>query len=377
MNNNRMDELNSSMNGLDNDLNEGVDLGGGDEPEILFGHIDGSGEGHTQPRSISSLRSSSHSRIPLPRRIGLNSFPHYPKAESIDETTLTVSPYEKGVCGGAKGQSNQNSPSYEYTVDTIPLRTLLNYLKKDELLENILTPEIRNQIELIAVKERKRLTKGLIRDWITSQDEDWQRTFGTRIRQSPFGIVAFDQYKAAVERLRDPSNKEKSSQAKKATAHARKGFMGCIATKVKPADFKHCSQHFDQPDYQFDIVPAAVRQNALFKAGLTDKQPDPRHISYLPLGLRQYIAKNPLLFEDYLEERQSEVKFLQAVRRNALNALYSGRPEFTMRLPQNSSSSFNQAPSSSSSTSTIVDGLDVIGMDNDEANSHSRKRGRS
>lgn len=221
----------------------------------------------------------------------------------------------------------------KYSLETIPLSTLIYYLKKDDILDNILRPEMKQAVELIAVEQKKRLTKSLIKEWIASQDPGWQQQFSTFVKQSQYGEAAFDRYLESVARLKDPVNKEKSLQARRAAADAKKGFLGCLATKVNPREFTYCGENFDNPEFQFDIVPNAVHANALYKAGLTDKIPDPRHISYLPTGLRRYMAKNPLLFEDYLEERQAEVKFLQSVRRNALNALYSGQSQLTIDVP--------------------------------------------
>jgi len=224
--------------------------------------------------------------------------------------------------------------SSKYSLETIPLNTLIYYLRKDDLLDHILRPEMKKEVELEAVRNNKRLTKSLIKQWVASKDPNWQEQLGSFIRNSPYGEQAFQRYAASVARLKDPVNKEKSRQARKVAADAKKGFLGCMATKANPRDFAYCSENFDNEDYQFDIVPSNVKANALFNAGLSDKLPDPRHISYLPVGLRQYMAKNPLMFEDYLDERQAEVKFLQSVRRNALNALYSGMSSLTIDVPK-------------------------------------------
>jgi len=181
----------------------------------------------------------------------------------------------------------------KYSLKTIPLQTLIYYLKKDDILDQILRPEMKEEIELLALKQRKRLTKSLIKEWISNHNEQWQQQFGQYVKQSQFGKQAIERYNENVARLRDPAVKEKSLQARRASANAKKGFLGCIATKVKPNDFSYCSENFDNPDYQFDIVPSIVRQNALIKAGLSDKSQDPRHISYLPIGLKQYMAKKP------------------------------------------------------------------------------------
>ena len=59
-----------------------------------------------------------------------------------------------------------------------------------------------------------------------------------------------------------------------------------------------------------------------------------RNLRSAPISLVRSHSGPQLMFEDYLDERQAEVKFLQSVRRNALNALYSGMSSLTIDVPK-------------------------------------------
>ena len=60
---------------------------------------------------------------------------------------------------------------------------------------------------------------------------------------------AFQKYQANYARMVDPVNKAKRVAVRKAMSDPRRGYAGCIATKVKPRDIKHCVDNYDRPEY--------------------------------------------------------------------------------------------------------------------------------
>ena len=104
-------------------------------------------------------------------------------------------------------------------------------------------------------------------------------------------------------------------------AGPRKGFQACVATKLNPKDFEECVRDFDNEKYKgIELIP----HDAL-KLSVYDKTKNPAlaaittrsGISSLPRGLKNWIKQHPADYSDYLEERQSELEFLRALRRSS------------------------------------------------------------
>jgi hypothetical protein len=102
-------------------------------------------------------------------------------------------------------------------------------------------------------------------------------------------------------------------------AEPRRGFLGCVATKITPAEYKECTEEYDNPEYQnLSLVPSgALKQSVYEKTGSPVLAPRPNtHISNLPRGLRSYIRQHPEEYSDYLEELKAQTEYMRNVGRN-------------------------------------------------------------
>lgn len=207
----------------------------------------------------------------------------------------------------------------KYTLETLPLNSLLHLMKKEDLL-SLLPNDERQTLEFEAFRKGKKLTKEYLKEWVANRDDDWTDQFENFIRSTPQAQTAFEAYLKNVERLRDPANKDMTKQKRDVLKQAKKGFLGCVATKMDPFDFEECVDDCDKPEYrEVALVPRRLRQVAYEKAGLAAPSlDDPGHISFLPRGLRKYIETHPTDYEDYMDERKAEIEFLKTVRRNTL-----------------------------------------------------------
>ena len=205
----------------------------------------------------------------------------------------------------------------KYTLATIPASKLLNYAKREDI-ERVLGPGTVRSLENQA-KERgeKELTSKMLKQLVAETD-----AYANSIRDADLGQQAFRKYQLNYERMVDPANKAKRVAVRKAMSDPRKGYLGCIATKVKPRDIKECVQNYDRDEYKgIEIVPVpALKQSVYEKTGAVVLAPPAGkkgHISYLPKGLRKYALQHPHEYDDYLEERRAELEYLRALRRNA------------------------------------------------------------
>ena len=74
--------------------------------------------------------------------------------------------------------------------------------------------------------------------------------FVDRLRHSPLGQQAFTKYLQSSARLTNPSVRAKSREVRREMAEPRRGFMGCVATKISPEEYKQCAESYDNPEYQ-------------------------------------------------------------------------------------------------------------------------------
>ena len=139
--------------------------------------------------------------------------------------------------------------------------------------------------------------------------------FIAHLRQTNTGRLAFEKWAESY-----PDAKAKRVYTRKAMSDPRKGFLGCIATKVEPKDIRECVETYDNPEYQsISLLPAPLlKQQVYEKTGDELLKPmEGMHISNLPRGLRQYIYNHPDDYNDYLRERKAELEYLKSIRRTA------------------------------------------------------------
>lgn len=190
------------------------------------------------------------------------------------------------------------------------------YMKKEELAR-IIGPDQFARLTRDAEEAGGKLTSAALKSVLLRNE-----AFVEQFRNSANGRAAFEKYRTNYIRMTNPAAKAKRVAARKAMSEPRRGFLGCLATKVEPSDFKDCVDHYDRPEYQdIKLVPSnALRVSAFRKTANPALVPSPHHmghVSNLPSGLRAYIKLHPADYEDYIEERKSELEFLKNVRRNA------------------------------------------------------------
>ena len=210
-----------------------------------------------------------------------------------------------------------------HTADTLPSDKLVHYLTKDEVISVLgdAYPAIVNEATVSGLKPTSKYLKSRLLD---------NNDLVEQVRETELGARAAGRYNAHVQRLTNPATKAKSQAVRAAMVQPRHGFLGCVATKIKPKDLRNCVENYDAPEYQtIDLVPhQALKQSVYAKTRNPALAPTAAAaISELPKGLQGYIRRNPEQFDDYLEEKRAEVDFLRAVRRNAVEAYRRGQTD--------------------------------------------------
>jgi hypothetical protein len=210
----------------------------------------------------------------------------------------------------------------DINLDNISASKLLNYVQKDALIEFV-TPVKYSEVE-------QRLRGSLNKSKVNLKD--MKKYLATRVdfvaalRKSSTGSEAFGKYNAAVNRLR-AVDRTKGAATRKVMTEPRRRFQGCLAAQLKPAQYGHCLDNFDDERYDnIGLVPSSLTQRVYDKGDSATRNVLEQKItsksgnfSDLPAGMRSYISKNPDQFKDYYETRRHEVGLLKAVLRNLSN----------------------------------------------------------
>ena len=200
----------------------------------------------------------------------------------------------------------------KYTIDTLPAKTLLHYVKKDQL-EKLIPPSVLVNLRREAAAAGVKVTAKYLKNAALSEPQ-----FIENVRTSQLGRDAFQKYAANFARITAPEVRAKSLEVRAQMAAPRKGFLGCVATKIDPKVYKECALSYDRPEYQgIGLVPsAALKQSVYAKTGNQALQARPgTHISDLPRGLKAYIRANPLAYMDYLDELRAQAEYLKSLGR--------------------------------------------------------------
>jgi hypothetical protein len=201
-----------------------------------------------------------------------------------------------------------------YTLQNIPALKLLHYAKKEDLLRTLEPTRVR-QLEEQARAEDQTFSAKYLKTALALDD-----AFMEHFRESMLGNEAMTRYGDNYERMTDPVLVAKSRAVRSAMVAPRKGFLGCVATKLDPSDIRKCAQTYDEPQYRnVELVPRSGLKHAVFEhTGNQLLAPSPRsHISYLPRGLKQYVTERPDEYADYIRERKAELEYLKSVKKNA------------------------------------------------------------
>jgi hypothetical protein len=199
----------------------------------------------------------------------------------------------------------------KYSLETLPSKTLLHYMKKEELVKMLPAATVAD-LQRQATAEGSKLTAKFLKNALQSNPN-----ITLQLRNSPLGAQAYQKYVANYQRITAPDVRAKSQQVRREMVEPRRGFAGCIATKIDPNVYKECAESYDNPEYQsVSIIPsAALKQSVYRKTGNQVLASKATHISDLPRGLRAYIRDHPLQYQDYLEELHAQGAYLKSVSR--------------------------------------------------------------
>jgi hypothetical protein len=200
----------------------------------------------------------------------------------------------------------------KYSLETLPAKTLLHNVKKEELVRS-LPPNVVADLTRQATAQGQKLTAKFLKAAILQNPD-----YVNELRRSQLGFQAYQKYVANYQRITAPGVRAKSRQVRQEMIEPRHGFVGCVATKLKPQDFKECAETYDNPEYQnISLVPtAALKQSAFKKTGSAVLASKSVHISDLPRGLRAYIRQHPVQYMDYLDEIKAQAEYMKSVGRN-------------------------------------------------------------
>lgn len=200
----------------------------------------------------------------------------------------------------------------KHTLQTLPASSLLHHIKKDQL-EKALPPHVVQLLRVEALQKGQKLTAKVLKDAVLKDPQ-----YIEALRDSQLGREAYQKYAESYMRITSPAVRAKSREVRAQMIEPRRGFLGCVATKVDPKVFRECADTYDNPDYQsISLVPsAALKQSAYRKTGAPVlAAPAGTHISDLPRGLKAYIRDNPLQYMDYLDELRAQAEYLKSVGR--------------------------------------------------------------
>lgn len=185
-------------------------------------------------------------------------------------------------------------------INSIVASKLLNYVRKAEL-QQILTPmgyaNLSTQLQQQLGNDP---TLKDIKQFLSTKDD-----FVGNLRNSAIGQQAFQRYVTAVGRLQG-INRAQMLEVRRGMAEPRRRFVGCLAIKIKPDDYRSCLDNYNSKEFEnVKLIPSALKQrvfqntpNDKLKAALAPSINKGR-FSDLPSGLRHYISSNPDEFKRY------------------------------------------------------------------------------
>lgn len=177
----------------------------------------------------------------------------------------------------------------KYTLETLPNKKLLHFIRKDDILRSLPVDFVAD-LQRQAVMQGQSLTAKFLKQALLQY-----HNIVAQLRNSPLGYQAYEKYLASIRRITAPEVRAKSQQVRGAMRAPRKGFTGCVATKVDPRVFAQCAEEYDNPEYRnIDLVPtSALKQSVFRKTGNPVLAPRPgASINVLPRNLRGYMSRH-------------------------------------------------------------------------------------
>jgi hypothetical protein len=215
----------------------------------------------------------------------------------------------------------QEQKKEQVTYENIAPSKLLNYVKKTDLVAFI-TPQQYAEMEN-KLKQDLGVSKVNLKQM--KQSLATNREFVTALKQNELGQQAFQKYQASVARFRDPALRARSKLVRQKMSQPRRRYIGCLATKLQPEDYRDCYNSYEDLKYDnMRLVPQGLKKHVFnttsddtLRDALRPSVMNPNNsFSDLPSGLRRYIRSNPSEFASYVEERKQELRLLRSVLRN-------------------------------------------------------------
>lgn len=212
----------------------------------------------------------------------------------------------------------------------VPIAKLLSYVKKDELV-HMLGESYVQMMSDIATRTGKQ--KVDIRDLKRqlSMYMPYNDILQNKVMKHELMRKAVERYRERREkmlkRLADPAYRKRVTDSRRATRHVMsqpaRQMKGCLATRLKPADYEYCLQNFDQDiDYEkMKIVPANALKQSVFEKYpesrnvLQKYDPDKLQVGVLPAGIQRYIKQHPREFVSQMDLTAAQLEHMAAAVR--------------------------------------------------------------
>lgn len=205
--------------------------------------------------------------------------------------------------------------SFRYTLQTIPPSKLLHYISQAHLRSFLGIERYQALIERFNSSTSEKFSVREFKAWLANNS-----AFISELRASSLGQSAFGKYRESVERIQNPAFKTRAAQVRSSMTPARRGFQGCIMTKLKPSDIKRCVHDHNHEEYaHIRVVPTAALKKRVVELGHSNLGPIPvgAERKYLPRGLLSYIRRHPEDYQEYLTARSEELKQLRALKKTS------------------------------------------------------------
>ena len=198
---------------------------------------------------------------------------------------------------------------------------VLNYIKKAELV-SLVSPQRYSQIEN-EVKQQlgvERANLKQVKKYLSTNQD-----FINALKQNPLWEQGVKKYEASKARLTNPTLVARSRATRQAMRQPRSRYLGCLATKLQPEDFRDCYDAYNDAKYDnMKLVPSGLKKQIYnttddkqLQEVLRPSVMNPNtSFSDLPSGLRGYIRTHPSEFANYVQERKNELRLLRSVLRN-------------------------------------------------------------
>jgi hypothetical protein len=201
----------------------------------------------------------------------------------------------------------------------ITLKTLINHMKKTELIQ-LISPKTWNAIATDIAKQLQvqKVDVRTIKQQIAENPKYTNVAKG--LQQSPLWTQAMEKYQRAIQKMREA--KPRALAVRKGMSQPRKQYMGCLASKLKPSDYRDCLDTYNtNPAFEkAKLVPKALKSRAYeqstdrtFQDAVAPSLQKLGPLSYLPPGYRRLIEQNPEEFAQYYDDLKVQRQIMNAI----------------------------------------------------------------